>query len=77
MVCSLSCATNATCKPVTVDSVIRYTCRCNDNFIGDGFKSCVLDTDFKEAYLLVIIIFCLLFVALVFVIVFFFCVKDV
>ena len=73
MVCPLNCATNATCTPVTVDSVIRYTCRCNDNFKGDGFKSCVMDNEFKETYLLVIIIFCLLSVALVFVIVFFLC----
>merc|ERR1712013_189451 len=41
--------------------------------MGDGFKSCVLDTGFKETYLLAIILFCLLFVALIVVIVFLLC----
>jgi len=69
----VDCHAEATCAEVMIENVARYTCRCNANFKGDGFKLCELDTGLPETYLLAIILVCLLFVALLVVVVFLLC----
>jgi len=66
----VNCHAEATCVKVDVN---RFTCRCNTNFKGDGFKNCELDKGLPELYLWIIILVCLLFVALLVIVVFLLC----